>query len=164
MNTAHIHLLVTHLPIIGSLIGFLILLFAAIKKDNNVKIAAYLVFILCTIGAIISYATGEGAEEVVEKLPGVLESAIETHEEAAMFSLIAMIALGLTAIAGIFQISYQWIKFKFIHNLILIFALISMISITYTGNLGGKIRHTEIADTSTLQNTNEQPSNEGEDD
>jgi hypothetical protein len=39
-----------------------------------------------------------------------------------------------------------------------------MISIAYTGNLGGKIRHTEIADTSTLQNTNEQPSNEGEDD
>ncbi|MEN9369759.1 MAG: hypothetical protein RI952_624 [Bacteroidota bacterium] len=164
MNTAHIHLLVTHLPIIGSLIGFLILLFAAIKKDNNVKIAAYLVFILCAIGAAIAYATGEGAEEVVEKLPGVLESAIETHEDAAMFSLIAMIALGLTAIAGIFQISYQWIKFKFIHNLILIIALISMISIAYTGNLGGKIRHTEIADASTLQNTNEQPSNEGDDD
>ncbi len=164
MNTAHIHLLITHLPIIGAFIGLLILLFAYLKKDANVKTAAYLVFVVCAIGACIAYATGEGAEEVVENLPGVVEAAIETHEDAAMYSLISMIALGMMSIIGIIQIRWNANKLNFIHSLIVFLSLFSMASIAYTGNLGGKIRHTEIANASAALPNNEQPSNESDED
>ena len=162
MNTAHIHLLITHLPIIGAFIGLLILLFAYLKKDANVKTAAYLVFVVCAIGACIAYATGEGAEEVVENLPGVVEAAIETHEDAAMYSLISMIALGVMSIIGIMQIRWNISKLNFIHSLIVFLSLFSMASIAYTGNLGGKIRHTEITNASAALPNNEQPSNESD--
>jgi uncharacterized membrane protein len=164
MNTAHIHLLITHLPIIGAFIGLLILLFAYLKKDANVKTAAYLVFVVCAIGACIAYATGEGAEEVVENLPGVVEAAIETHEDAAMYSLISMIALGVMSIIGIIQIRWNSSKLNFIHSLIVFLSLFSMASIAYTGNLGGKIRHTEITNASAALPNNEQPSNESDED
>lgn len=164
MNTAHIHLLITHLPIIGAFIGLLILLFAYLKKDANVKTAAYLVFVVCAIGACIAYATGEGAEEVVENLPGVVEAAIETHEDAAMYSLISMIALGVMSIIGIMQIRWNSSKLNFIHSLIVFLSLFSMASIAYTGNLGGKIRHTEITNASAALPNNEQPSNESDED
>jgi uncharacterized membrane protein len=164
MNTAHIHLVITHLPIIGAFIGLLILLFAYLKKDANVKTAAYLVFVVCAIGACIAYATGEGAEEVVENLPGVVEAAIETHEDAAMYSLISMIALGVMSIIGIMQIRWNSSKLNFIHSLIVFLSLFSMASIAYTGNLGGKIRHTEIANASAALPNNEQPSNESDED
>ncbi len=164
MNTAHIHLLITHLPIIGAFIGLLILLFAYLKKDANVKTAAYLVFVVCAIGACIAYATGEGAEEVVENLPGVVEAAIETHEDAAMYSLISMIALGVISIIGIIQIRWNSSKLNFIHSLIVFLSLFSMASIAYTGNLGGKIRHTEITNASAALPNNEQPSNESDED
>ena len=164
MNTAHIHLLITHLPIIGAFIGLLILSFACLKKDANVKTAAYLVFVVCAIGACIAYASGEGAEEVVENLPGVVEAAIETHEDAAMYSLISMIALGVMSIIGIIQIRWNSSKLNFIHSLIVFLSLFSMASIAYTGNLGGKIRHTEIANASAALPNNEQPSNESDED
>ena len=164
MNTAHIHLLITHLPIIGAFIGLLILLFAYLKKDANVKTAAYLVFVVCAIGACIAYASGEGAEEVVENLPGVVEAAIETHEDAAMYSLISMIALGVMSIIGIIQIRWNSSKLNFIHSLIVFLSLFSMASIAYTGNLGGKIRHTEITNASAALPNNEQPSNESDED
>ena len=164
MNTAHIHLLITHLPIIGAFIGLLILLFAYLKKDANVKTAAYLVFVVCAIGTCIAYATGEGAEEVVENLPGVVEAAIETHEDAAMYSLISMIALGVMSIIGIMQIRWNISKLNFIHSLIVFLSLFSMASIAYTGNLGGKIRHTEITNASAALPNNEQPSNESDED
>jgi uncharacterized membrane protein len=155
---------ITHLPIIGAFIGLLILAFAYLKKDANVKTAAYLVFVVCAIGACIAYATGEGAEEVVENLPGVVEAAIETHEDAAMYSLVSMIALGVMSIIGIIQIRWNASKFNFIHSLILLLSLLSMATIAYTGNLGGKIRHTEIVNASAALPNNEQPSNESDDD
>jgi uncharacterized membrane protein len=155
---------ITHLPIIGAFIGLLILAFAYQKKDANVKTVAYLVFVVCAIGACIAYATGEGAEEVVENLPGVVEAAIETHEDAAMYSLASMIALGVMSIIGIIQIRWNASKFNFIHSLILVLSLLSMATIAYTGNLGGKIRHTEIANASAALPNNEQPSNELDED
>ncbi len=164
MNTAHIHLMITHLPIVGAFIGLLILLFAYQKKDANVKTAAYLVFVVCAIGASIAYATGEGAEEVVENLPGVLDSAMETHEDAAMYSLVSMIALGVMSIIGIIQIRWNASKLNFVHSIILLLSLSSMMSIAYTGNLGGKIRHTEIANASDALPTNEQPNKESDED
>lgn len=164
MNTAHIHLMITHLPIIGAFIGLLILVFAYLKKDANVKTAAYLVFVVCAIGACIAYATGEGAEEVVENLPGVVEAAIETHEDAAMYSLISMIALGVMSMIGIMQIRWNSSKLNFAHRLILVLSLWSMATIAYTGNLGGKIRHTEIVNASADLPNNEQPSNESDED
>jgi hypothetical protein len=39
-----------------------------------------------------------------------------------------------------------------------------MATIAYTGNLGGKIRHTEIANASAAFPNNEQPSNESDED
>jgi hypothetical protein len=39
-----------------------------------------------------------------------------------------------------------------------------MATIAYTGNLGGKIRHTEIANASAALPNNEQPSNESDED
>jgi uncharacterized membrane protein len=156
--------MITHLPIIGAFIGLLILVFAYLKKDANVKTAAYLVFVVCAIGTCIAYATGEGAEELVENLPGVVEAAVETHEDAAMYSLVSMIALGVMSMIGIIQIRWNASKFNFIHSLILVLSLLSMATIAYTGNLGGKIRHTEITNASAALPNNEQPSNEFDED
>lgn len=89
---------------------------------------------------------------------------IETHEDAAMYSLVSMIALGVMSIIGIIQIRWNNSKLIFAHKLILILSLWSMASIAYTGNLGGKIRHTEIANTSAALPNNEQPNKESDED
>jgi predicted PurR-regulated permease PerM len=44
--------MITHLPIIGAFIGLLILVFAYLKKDANVKTAAYLVFVVNASAAL----------------------------------------------------------------------------------------------------------------
>ena len=88
MSPAHIHLLITHLPIFGALIGSLVLAYAIITKSNDTKIAAYGVLVLSTFGAGIAYLTGEAAEEVVEEIPGVVESTIKAHENFALIALI----------------------------------------------------------------------------
>lgn len=147
MNTAHLHLIITHLPIMGVLSGILVLLYAIARRSAEVKIAAYGLFVVSALGAGIAYLTGEGAEETVENLPGVLESLIERHEESALWALIAMIVLGVAALAAIFWASGT----RLFSNAVLVLAVVSFFLIARTGYLGGQIRHTEIRDAAALQ-------------
>ena len=83
MDQTHLHLLITHLPIFGALLGALVLAFGLWKNSSTTITAAYGVLVLAAIGAGVAYLTGEGAAQTVEHLPGVLESRIERHEDFA---------------------------------------------------------------------------------
>lgn len=144
MSQAHIHLLITHLPIFGSILGALVLIHGLWVKSSPTKIAAYNLFIISAIGAGIAYLTGEAAEESVEHLQGVMEATIESHEEFAFFALGALIVLGLASIVGLLMTLRKSPFTKTIAFVILIIALISFGLVARTGYLGGKIRHTEL--------------------
>ena len=77
MNQTHIHLLITHLPIFGSILGGLVLAHGLWTKSNQTKIAAYNIFIISAIGAGIAYLTGEAAEETVENIQGIAKDMID---------------------------------------------------------------------------------------
>jgi uncharacterized membrane protein len=151
MSPAHIHLLITHLPIFGALIGSLVLAFAIIIKSNDTKIAAYGVLVLSTFRAGIAYLTGEGAEEVVEEIPGVVESTIETHENFALIALIGLLILGLLSDIGLIAIVNKSTYARKIAIVVLITAIISFGLVAITRYLGGKIRHTEMASDFSIQ-------------
>lgn len=144
MNQTHIHLLITHLPIIGSILGALVLLHGIGVKSNQTIIAAYYIFVLSSIGAIIAYLTGEGAEEAVENIQGVVETTIEIHGEFAIFALISLIILGVASIVGLFLTWKNSALTRTTAFIILFLSLISFGLAARTGYLGGQIRHTEI--------------------
>jgi uncharacterized membrane protein len=151
MSQTHIHLLITHLPIFGSIFGGLVLLHGIGVKSNQTKIAAYYIFVLSSIGAVISYITGESAEETVEELQGVVESTIKIHEEFAMYALISLIILGITSIVGLVLTWRNSPMSRATAFVILIISVISFGLVARTGYLGGKIRHTEINASSSVQ-------------
>ena len=93
MNPTHIHLLITHLPIFGSILGGLVLAHGLWTKSNQTKIAAYNIFIISAIGAGIAYLTGEAAEETVENIQGIAKDMIDEHEDFAVFALVSLIIL-----------------------------------------------------------------------
>ncbi len=145
MNQTHIHLLITHLPIFGSMLGGIVLAHGLWTKSNQTIIAAYYVLIISSLGAGIAYLTGEGAEESVEHLQGVAKANIEQHKDFAVFALIALIILGLASVLGLF-ISLR--KMQLTRTTAFVILLISIISfglVARTGYLGGQIRHTELA-------------------
>jgi len=144
MDQTHIHLLITHLPIFGSILGALVLLHGIYMKSEQTKIAAYNLFIISAIGAGIAYATGEAAEETVEHIAGVSEVMIEEHEDAAIFALWGMIILGVTSLGAVFITMKKQALSNTVSLVILLLSLISFSIIARTGYLGGQIRHTEI--------------------
>lgn len=144
MNQAHIHLLITHLPIFGSILGGLVLAHGLWTKSNQTKIAAYNIFIISAIGAGIAYLTGEAAEETVENIQGVAKNIIEQHEDFAVFALVSLIILGVASIGGLFLTLRKSALTSTAAIVILFISLISFGLVARTGYLGGQIRHTEI--------------------
>jgi len=144
MDQTHIHLLITHLPIFGSILGGLVLVYGLWSKSNDTKIAAYVLFIISSIGAGIAYLTGEAAEETVENIQGVVEATIKTHE-SALFALISLIILGVASILGLFLTIRKSPLTRTTAFVILLISLISFGLVARTGYLGGQIRHTEIS-------------------
>lgn len=160
MDQTHLHLLITHLPIFGSLLGTLVLGFAIWKKSNTTTLAAYYMLIISALGAVIAYVTGEGAEETVENIQGVSENVIEQHSDFAVYALISLIILGVSSLIGIYFNHTKSSFAKPLGTATLFLALISFGLVARTGYLGGQIRHTEIA-TGAIQNGGEQ---DGDDD
>lgn len=144
MNQAHVHLLITHLPIFGSILGAIVLVHGLWTKSNQTKISAYNIFIISSIGAGIAYLTGEAAEETVEKIQGVSKNMIDQHQDFAVFALISLIILGVIALLGLFLTLRKSSFIKPIALITLFISLISFVLVARTGYLGGQIRHTEV--------------------
>ncbi|MEY3418093.1 MAG: hypothetical protein RL060_2205 [Bacteroidota bacterium] len=144
MNQTHLHLLITHLPIFGSLLGGIVLAHGLYTKSNQTKIAAYNLFIIAAFGAMVAYLSGEGAEESVEDLQGVVEASIKQHEDFAIYALISLMALGFASLIGIWLTIQKSSLTRSIAIAIISLSLISFILIARTGYLGGQIRHTEL--------------------
>ena len=144
MNQTHIHLLINHLPVFGSILGGIVLAYGIWTHSKETIMASYMLFIIAAIGAGIAYFTGEGAEDAVENLPGVLETTIKTHETFALYALISLITLGVVAIFSLY-LTYRKSSFTIlVAYLILFISLISFGLVARTGYLGGLIRHTEL--------------------
>lgn len=161
MDQTHIHLLITHLPIFGSILGGLVLAHGLWTKSNQTKIAAYNIFIISAIGAGIAYLTGEAAEETVENVQGIADNMIEQHEDFAVFALVSLIILGVASIGGLFLTLRKSALTSTAAIVILFISLISFGLVARTGYLGGQIIHTEINNSTT---TTQGQGGESEDD
>ena len=150
MTQTHIHLLITHLPIFGSIMGGLVLAHGLWSKSNQTKIAAYNLLIISSIGAVIEYLTGEGAEETVEKIQGVSESMIDQHADFAVYALVSLSILGVASLIGLFLSLRKSPLARMVAIITLVISLISFGLIARTGYLGGQIRHTEINSSSPI--------------
>ncbi|WP_130733769.1 hypothetical protein [Flavobacterium sp. J27] len=143
MNKAHLHMVFNHFPIIGLFFGIGILLYGIVKKQTILTNTAYVIFIICMIMGKVTMMTGEGAEEIVEKL-GISHHMIHEHEEIAETFMKVLYLLGLTSIVGLFANAKKHAKAHFVTYFAIVVAIGAAILSKSVGTSGGEIRHTEI--------------------
>lgn len=144
MNDAHLHMVVNHFPIIGTILGLGILIGGLVFKNNSIKNTAYCLFIVAALFALASMSTGEGAEEIAEKLPSVTDQVIHEHEEAAEKLAVVLYFLGAISIVGLYLNIKKNEKANLVSFLALTIAVVGVFLAQQTGTTGGEIRHTEI--------------------
>ncbi len=145
MTGAHLHLLLTHIPVVGLVFGVLVLGYAWFRKSDEATRIGMGIFVLSGLAAVAVYLTGEAAEEAVEGLADVSHALVEQHEEAALAALIATVALGAVSLLGLW-LSRKGVP-RWFSSATLVLALVVSGIVGWTANLGGQINHPEIRST-----------------
>jgi len=147
MNPTHIHLLLNHFPIIGTLIGSIILLYSIIKKQNAGKNIGAFIIVVMAIIAIPVLLTGEPAEESIEHLSGISKALIHDHEEASEKAFWLMEITGIFSLIALFLYKIKSALAPKAFLIAFVFSAVTFFAIAWAGNLGGKIRHPETSNT-----------------
>ena len=102
MNPAQLHLIFTHLPIIGLGFGILLNLIAVLRKNGELQKLALWFYLLLGIFALLAYLTGDGAEKIMESYPGITEDTIEPHENIALIFFIGLMVTSALSMTGLY--------------------------------------------------------------
>lgn len=144
MTATHLHLLLNHAPVFGSVVGLVLLAMAAWRKSEELKKTAFGFFVAVALLAIPVYLTGEPAEETVKTLPGVSNAVVEQHEEAAIAAFTGVILMGVAGLAGLTASRGGRIAPRWFVSTMLGASLIVVTLVGWTAHLGGQVRHSEI--------------------
>src|SRR5215471_649201 len=101
MNLAHLHILLNHVPIIGTLITLGVFLVSLVAGHHDMKQVSLALFSLIALLAIPTYISGSGAQNALKGSSQVSASVIESHQGAALLAFIFMEITGAVSLVGL---------------------------------------------------------------
>ena len=146
MNFAHLHLLLNHFPIIGTLIGVGLFLISLVGRNQDFRRASLVIFPVMALLSILTFFSGTGAQGAIKNLPGVSQSLIERHQGAAMLALLFMEVTGAFSLVALWKSQGESSPARWSWSLsaVLLFSIVTAGLMARVGTTGGDIRHPEI--------------------
>ncbi len=140
----HLHILLNHFPSIGTVIALGLFLTSYRLKSDDLRRSSLVLFLLLGLLSIPTYISGAAAKWAIQRNAGISVDVISAHQDLA---LLAFMSLGVT---GCLAWLALWQERRFSRtpdwNLFAVLgvAIISLILMTRTGNIGGHINHPEL--------------------
>ena len=144
MNWAHVHLMVNHIPVLGTVLLVMLLALGLMRRSPDVIGIALWATVALAALTVPVYLTGEPAEDQVEELAGVDKTAIEDHEERAKVGLFAVLATAAVAGLALWRERRGRRLTPFLAALVLAGLLVSSGLFALAAWTGGPIRHSEL--------------------
>lgn len=146
MEATHIHLLLNHIPILGSVFGVILLIIGLIIKNRTLEITGVATLLLACAVTIPVYLSGEEAEHAVEALASASHHELEEHEEHAELSLWLMMVSGVSALLTLIAYRYANHLVSKARVAAAILGALGFVTLIPLANHGGKIMHEELRD------------------
>src|ERR1700722_11432189 len=105
MNVTHLHLLLNHFPIIGTLIAFAVYLFSFVGKNQDLRRCSLIIFPGIALLTIPTFISGAGAQQwLTQSHPDPMATALMVrHENAALLTLGLILVTGALSLCGLWQ-------------------------------------------------------------
>ena len=143
MGGAHLHLLVNHAPVLGSLFALALFVASYLWAPDVLRRTAFVVLIGSALAATVADLSGDPAEDAIRGFPGVKRELIHDHEEMAEKAFIAAGVVGVIAL--VLLVRSRRTPVPAASGAIgLVCAIVVAGMMAYTALLGGRIRHTEV--------------------
>jgi uncharacterized membrane protein len=159
MNAAHAHIILNHIPVIGMIIGFFLLIIGLFARRDLFVKASLVMFVAFALFSIPVFLTGQPAAQQISGQPGFSGNAAHEHEELGEYSLIGAIVL---AAITIITLIVWWIRYRKPGGLIIIVVVIAFLVsglLGWTAHKGGQVRRPELRKPEVPQTYREEPQN-----
>src|SRR6266849_5433188 len=103
MDFPHLHLLLNHFPIIGTIIGTGLFVLSFVVRTEDFRRSSLIVFVAMALLTIPAFMTGVGAHEKIVEDPGISNALIQRHEGAAELAVWFMEITGALAVIALWQ-------------------------------------------------------------
>ena len=99
-DITHLHLLLNHVPTIGTVIGLGLFVLSFVRQSDHLKHVSLEVLYLIALATIPVYITGVGGQATILDRPDVSAEAIVAHHDSALVAFILIEITGFVAWLG----------------------------------------------------------------
>jgi len=143
-NQEHVHLLLNHVPTIGSVVALGLFIVAFIRRDEGLKLVGLEVVFAIALLTLPAYMSGVAAFTKLRGQPGVSEPAIRLHQDVALYGFTWMEFAGFVGWVALWQARRHGRAARGLVATTFALLILSFAVMARAGNLGGDIRHPEL--------------------
>jgi hypothetical protein len=144
MNAPHLHLILNHVPTIGTAIALGLLLLSLLRRQEALRRVSLEVFYVLALLTLPAYLSGVATGLQLENLPDVSVEAIHKHHDGAVVAFAFMLMTGLASWLGLWQWRRTSRPSGLNTGIVLVLALLTLTTMAGTATMGGEIRHPEM--------------------
>lgn len=145
MDWVHLHLALNHLPVVGFLFVFGLLLLGVCRGSEELKrLSLQLAVGLFVIAMGVKFSGEQSAAILFSEPEPELRALVQAHETSADQAVTGGFVLGVVAALGLYRSRKTRILPSWATLGCLLFCLITLILVGRSANLGGQIAHPEI--------------------
>jgi uncharacterized membrane protein len=143
-SAPHWHLVLNHLPLVGTLVAVCLLAGAWAAGSRDVTRASLLLFVVLALVAIPTFTTGAAARWALQDAPDISARAVSAHQDAALVALAALLVTGWLAWFALWRDRRRLTIDAWSRPAVLGLGTMALALMLWTARLGGDIHHGEI--------------------
>ena len=143
-NVAHLHLLLNHVPTLGTTVALGLLIAAYVRRDEPLKLVGLEVLFLIALLAMPAYMTGVAAFQKLRNQPGISSEAIRLHQDVALYGFTWLEFAGFIGWVALWQARRRGRAAKGMVAAATALTIVALLVMARAANLGGDIRHPEL--------------------
>lgn len=144
INLDHLHLLLNHIPTVGSAVALGILIVGFVRRDGHLKHVGLEVLFVIAVLTMPVYMTGVAAYYGIRRVPGLSETAMRIHQDAALLGFTVTEIAGFVGWIALWQSRRHGRPAPGLVPVATLLLVASLAVMARAANLGGEIRHPEI--------------------
>lgn len=144
MNMPHLHLLLNHVPTIGTVIAVGLLILSFIRRNEGLRRVSFELFCIIALVTLPAYISGVGTQAIMEQRGEVSDLLMIRHHDAAMIGSLLMILTGGAAWLALWQTRRLTRPSLGSTGATVLLAVVTLLFMGRAATLGGEIRHPEI--------------------
>jgi hypothetical protein len=144
VNVAHLHLLLNHVPTVGSVVALGLLLLAFVRRDEPLKLAGLEVLFAIAVLTLPAYMSGVGAYRQLRGRAELSDNAMRVHQDAALAGFTVTEFAGFVAWVALWQSRRRGRASPGLVPAVTLLSIASLALMAHAATLGGDIHHPEI--------------------